>query len=161
MPERSLLNFGWGWVALSLALACHVTDEALTNFLSVYNPMVLALRQRVPFLILPTFTFRVWLSGLVLGIVLLLALSPFAFRHARWLTIPAYVLGIMMVFNGAQHIVGSVYMTRWMPGVYSSPLLLASSVYLLASVRNERRSLRATPDKSLDRSHGKRVSHQA
>jgi hypothetical protein len=139
MERKGFLSFGWAWIALSLALACHVTDEALTNFLSVYNPAVLAVRGCLPFLPIPTFTFKVWLSGLVLGIALLLMLSPFAFRHTRWLTIPAYLLGIMMLGNGLQHILASLYMQRWMPGVYSSPLLIASSVYLLLSVRNERR----------------------
>src|SRR5262249_28092635 len=36
----------------------------------------------------------------------------------------AYVFGIIMLANGLQHIVGSIYMERLMPGVYSSPLLL-------------------------------------
>jgi hypothetical protein len=40
-----------------------VTDEALTDFLSVYNPAVQAIRKRVPFIPLPIFKFRVWLAG--------------------------------------------------------------------------------------------------
>jgi len=34
------LRFGFAWVLLSLALTLHVIDEALTDFLSVYNPAV-------------------------------------------------------------------------------------------------------------------------
>jgi hypothetical protein len=29
---------GFAWIALCLALAVHVIDETLTDFLSVYNP---------------------------------------------------------------------------------------------------------------------------
>lgn len=69
MDKEHFFNFGWAWIAFTVALALHVTDEALTDFLSVYNPSVLSIRRHVPFLPLPTFTFRVWLSGLVLGII--------------------------------------------------------------------------------------------
>jgi hypothetical protein len=79
------LGYGWAWVALCLALAIHVVDEAFTGFLSVYNPAVKALRQRSRFLPLPTFTFKVWLGGLIAAVVLLFALSPFAFGVATWL----------------------------------------------------------------------------
>jgi len=130
----NVFNFGWAWVALSLSLALHVTDEALNDFLSVYNPTVQAIRRRFPFLLLPTFTFRVWLTGLIMAVVLLLALSPFAFREARWMVTLAYVYGIIMIGNGLQHIVGSIYLRRLMPGVYSAPLLLISSIYLLICI---------------------------
>jgi hypothetical protein len=131
-------RFGFGWVALSVSLAFHVTDEALTDFLSVYNPTVLAIRSRVPFLPLPTFSFAEWLGGLIFAVVALLALSIFAFRGARWMIPFAYFYGVMMFMNGMGHLGGSVYFRRFMPGVYSSPLLLAASVYLLISARRLR-----------------------
>jgi len=65
-------GLGPAWVALCVALAIHVADEALTDFLSVYNPAVGAIRARFPFLPLPTFTFRIWLGGLIVVTVLLL-----------------------------------------------------------------------------------------
>ena len=103
-PEgRGMANafhFGWAWVALCLALAIHVVDEARTDFLSVYNPAVRGIRRRFPFLLLPTFTFKVWLSGLISAVIILLALSPFAFRGATWMVPLAYVYGIIMVANG-------------------------------------------------------------
>ncbi|MGO8792293.1 MAG: hypothetical protein ACLQVL_33560, partial [Terriglobia bacterium] len=55
----------WAWIALCLALALHVVDEASTGFLSVYNPTVVALRKSRPWLPFPVFTFGVWLAGLV------------------------------------------------------------------------------------------------
>jgi hypothetical protein len=123
-------RFGCAWVAMAVAIALHVTDEAATDFLSVYNPAVRAIRARLPFLPLPTFTFGVWLSGLVLGILLLLALSPLAFRRTRWIVWVSLPLAVLMFGNGLGHIAGSFYLGRLMPGVYSAPLLLAASAYL-------------------------------
>jgi len=133
--EGAANHFGLAWVALCACLALHVADEALTDFLSVYNPNVLAIRRRLPFLPLPTFTFKVWLSLLILAVAVLLALSPFAFRGARWMVPLSYVFAIIMFLNGLAHVVSSIYLRRWMPGVYSSPLLLAVSAWLLAAAR--------------------------
>ena len=118
-----------------LALAVHVSDEALTDFLSVYNPAVRAIRARLPFLPLPTFTFRIWLGGLLVAVAILLALSPLAFRGARWMRPLAYVFGTLMLFNGLLHFSVSLYLRRPMPGVWSAPLLLAASGYLLWRLR--------------------------
>ena len=129
-------RFGIAWVAFALALAVHVTDEATHNFLAVYNPSVLAIRARLPFLPIPTFTFDVWISLLVAGIVLLLCLSPLAFRGSGWLRIAAWPLGLIIgIANASLHISSSIYYHRWMPGVYSSPVLLIAAVYLLAAAR--------------------------
>jgi uncharacterized protein with HXXEE motif len=130
-------HFGFAWVAFGAAVAVHVLDEAANDFLSVYNPAVRVIRERLPFLPLPTFTFTVWLSLLVTAIVLWLALSPFAFRGARWtrlLSIPVAVLA--GVLNASQHLLASVYLHRWMPGAYSSPLLLLAAVALLKNARS-------------------------
>jgi hypothetical protein len=129
-------NYGLPWVALCLALALHVTDEALTDFLSVYNPTVESIRRRLAFLPLPTFTFRAWLAGLILAVVLLMALSPFAIRRTRWMVPVAYGFAVLMLANGLLHIAGSIYLGRWMPGVYSSPVLLICSMYLLRGIWN-------------------------
>ena len=128
---QGLRDHGVAWVALCLALAVHVTDEALTDFLSVYNPAVQAIRRTLPFLPLPTFTFEVWLTGLIVAIMLLLLLSPLAFRGVWWMAPLSYFYGVMMLGNGLLHIAGSFYLGRLMPGVYSAPLLLGASVYLL------------------------------
>jgi hypothetical protein len=144
--RNTTFRFGAAWVALSLSVAIHVTDEVLNGFLEVYNPIASAIRERVPFLPMPTFTFEVWLGGLILGVCLLLALSVFAFRGARWLIPLSYVLGFLMLVNGSIHLSGTVYLRRPMPGVYSSPLLLASSIYLWVAARRLRRA--AAPEKS-------------
>ena len=133
LERVSRRELGRAWIALSLSLALHVFDEAMTDFLSVYNPTVLAIREQFP-LPLPVFTFQIWLSGLIGAVLLLLLLSPFAFRGENWVRILSYPLGILMLGNGFLHIGGSFYVGLAMPGVYSSPLLLASSIYLLRCI---------------------------
>lgn len=102
-------SIGGAWVALTLALALHVIDKAAHDFLAVYNPSVLAIRQRLPLLPLPTFTFSVWLTGLILAVLGLLALSPLAFRNNRWLVRLSYPFAALMFANGLGHIGYSLY----------------------------------------------------
>jgi hypothetical protein len=131
-------RWGWAWVALCFALAVHVTDEALTDFLSVYNPTVRAIRQRLPWFPMPVFSFDVWLTGLIVAIVILLSLSVFVFRGTWGMRPLAYIFGVIMLANGLGHIAGSFYLGRLMPGVYSSRLLLVTSIYLLRQTRRQR-----------------------
>jgi len=128
-------SFGMAWISLCVALAIHVTDEALTDFLSVYNPAVTAIRENFPLFPLPTFSFENWLTGLIIAVIFLLLLSPFAFRRAKWMIPLSYFFGIFMILNGLGHFAGSLYLGRFMPGVYSSPLLLIAAVYLISSVQ--------------------------
>jgi len=136
LPERDRRNrdakqFGRAWLGLAGALGLHVTDEALTDFLSIYNPAVLEIRARLPWLPLPTFSFRVWIVGLAAGIALLFALSPFAFRGRRWLAVLAVPFSVMMIGNGLLHVGSSIYLGRLMPGVCSSPILIAAALLAL------------------------------
>jgi hypothetical protein len=134
---NSTRKLGTAWVLLAAALAVHVTDESLTGFLAIYNPTVLALRAKLGFWPMPTFEFREWLTGLIAGVVLLFALSPFVFRGSRWIRPLFYALVVMMFFNGMGHTlatifgqtVSTVHFPRPAPGFYSSPLLFASSIY--------------------------------
>lgn len=126
-------SFGRAWRLLAGALIVHVADEALTGFLDVYNPAVLSLRGRVPWLPLPTFTFWPWLLGLAAGITLLFALGPLATRGQRWLVLVALPFSGLMVGNALGHLAGSLYLQQLLPGAWSSPLLLAAA--LLTFVR--------------------------
>jgi len=135
--KRLHRQLGAAWLALTAAVAVHVTDEALTDFLSVYNPSVRAVRARLP---LPTFTFGVWLAGLIAAIVLLFALAPLAFRGRRPAVWLAYPYVVLMFANGCGHLGGSLYFARWMPGVSSAPLLLVASVLLLLAARRVHRA---------------------
>jgi hypothetical protein len=146
LPPSHSQNFGLPWLLLSVALCCHVTDEALTGFLAVYNPTVIAMRARYPWFPMPTFEFREWVIGLIVACVVLLALTPLAYRNARWLRPFAYFYAVMMFLNGMGHTVftilghtvPSVQFPRPAPGFYSSPLLLAASVYLLLRLLSTR-----------------------
>ncbi|MCI0348869.1 MAG: hypothetical protein L0Z53_05530 [Acidobacteriales bacterium] len=136
-------SLGRAWVALTTALALHVTDEALTGFLSVYNPTVLAIRENFPNFPMPVFTFRVWLGGLVMLVLVLFLLSPFAFRNRRWIRFMAWPLAVIMLLNAVGHTLGTIFghtvpsvqFARPMPGFYSSPLLAAASLFMMWSLR--------------------------
>ena len=136
-------NFGLAWFLLCLAFCAHVADEATTGFLAVYNPTVLALRAQFSWFPMPQFEFRVWLVGLIIANAILLALTPLAYRNARPLRPLAYFFAGVMLLNGLGHTlftilghtVASVRFPRPAPGFYSSPLLLAASVYLFLRLR--------------------------
>ncbi len=123
-------SLGPAWVSLTLVLAIHVADEATHDFLSVYNPAVTAIRTRLPFLPLPVFSFSVWLTGLILAVLILLALAPIAYRGHHWLVCLTFPFAGLMFANGLGHIGYSLYRHALMPGVWSSPLLLAASAWL-------------------------------
>jgi Protein of unknown function with HXXEE motif len=127
-------RFGWAWLLFAAVLALHIADEAVHGFLSVYNPNARAIRARFPLITLPTFTMQSFLIVLGLAIVLLVCLAPLAFRGVATLRRIAVPLSIVAGFaNGLLHLASSVYYSRWMPGSFSSPLLLLSGIFLLYS----------------------------
>ena len=110
-------------------------DEAVTDFLGVYNPVFQAIRERQPLLMLPTFSFNIWLSLLIFAVIALAGVSVFVWK-GRWAMRPiSYVFAAVMLTNGLLHIAHSIYMWKLMPGVYTSPLLLAASIVLVAATR--------------------------
>ena len=138
--------FGHAWVALGLALALHVADEAAHDFLALYNPTALALQARlggIPFP--PTFSFATWLTGLALAVVTWLAFAPLAYRGHRWLLPLAIGLSILHIANGLVHGLTSLWLARPAPGVWSAPLLVASAVWMLTVVRHVRRRASRRP----------------
>jgi hypothetical protein len=137
MDTDDSARFGKAWLVFAVTLACHVTDEATHDFLSVYNPNALAIRERFPFLPIPTFTFREWIVGLSAAVLLLVCLTPLAVQGTRWIRIAAVPLGIVVgVLNGTMHIGSSIYMHRLMPGVLSAPLLIAAGVWLVLTAKS-------------------------
>lgn len=132
-------RLGVSWLALTLALALHVADEALTGFLAVYNPTVLEMRSRYAWFPMPTFGFAEWLAGLIALLVVMFALSPLFFRGVRWVRPVAWFMAGLNILNALGHTAGtiagrtvaSIHFSRPMPGFYSSPLLLAAALYLL------------------------------
>ena len=142
-PRPSSNGFGWPWLALCGAFALHIADEALTGFLNVYNPTVEAMRARLGWWPMPTFQFREWLVGLILACALLFCFAPLAARGAWWLRPLAWFYALIMLLNGMGHTlftilgrtVASVTFARPAPGFYSSPFLLAASVWMFARLR--------------------------
>ena len=141
-------QFGYAWLALCLSFVAHVVDEATTGFLPVYNATVFEMRSRYAWFPMPTFEFRGWLAGLIVANLVLLLITPFAFRNAEWLRPIAYFFAGVMLLNGLGHTIFTIFgqtvaavtFPRPAPGFYSSPFLLASSVWLLAALRSSRRS---------------------
>jgi len=144
--EQRTVRLGWAWFALCTALALHVTDEAVTGFLSVYNPTVLALRSRLGWWPMPTFHFREWLTGLIAFVCFIFLLTPLFFRGGRPIRPLAWVFAVLMIMNGVAHTLGtiagrsvpSVHFARPMPGFWSSPFLIAASVWVLVQLRRTR-----------------------
>ena len=130
-------RFGHAWLALTLALAAHVADEALTDFLSIYNPTVEAIRARYAWFPMPTFTFDVWITGLCAGVLVLLVLAPLAYRGALLTRVIAYPFAAIMLLNGVGHLAGSVYLGRWAPGATTAPVLLVASIWLLIRLKEK------------------------
>jgi hypothetical protein len=124
-------KFGNSWILLTSAFALHVIDEAIFDFLPFYNSVVLKAKEKFSFIPLPNFTFQMWLSGLIAAIILLFLLSKIAFQAKRWILTLSLIYGIIMSLNGILHLLASIYYSKPIGGVYSSPLLIIGSVYLL------------------------------
>jgi hypothetical protein len=118
------------WLYMVAALALHVADEALTGFLDFYNPLVLSIRTRIPWFPMPTFTFDVWLTGLILAVAVLALATPWIRRGGTGAAAASWVFAGFMFLNGVGHLAGSIYFDRWLPGATSAPLLLIASVML-------------------------------
>ena len=132
---RSTRQWSTAWIVLCLGMGLHVLDQVLTDFLSLWNPAVRSLRSRLPLAPLPTFTFEVWLGGLILAWIALLILSRFVLRGARWMVPLSYIFAALMLANGLLHIAASLTLGRAAPGLYSSPLLLVAAGYLISCTR--------------------------
>jgi hypothetical protein len=125
-------RFGVCWLFFGYTLALHVLDEAAHDFLAVYNPNALAIRRILPLLPIPVFTFQTWIATLLCVLTLWLALTPLAFQGSkgmRRLAIPTAALA--GIANALAHLGSSIYYGRFMPGVYSAPLILLSGIVLL------------------------------
>jgi uncharacterized protein with HXXEE motif len=124
-------QFGWAWLAATIALALHVADEATHDFLAWYNPRALRMRRffgGLPFP--PTFTFWPWLIGLMAAVLILAAMAPAAFAGEHRLLGVAYFLSIVHIGNGLLHIGASIAARRSVPGVLSAPLLLLTGIWI-------------------------------
>lgn len=143
------VNLGTPWLFLCLAFCLHVWDEAAHDFLSYYNATVLALYGHFSWFPRMDMEFRSWLAGLVLANLVLLGLTPWAYRNTGWLRPLGYVFAGIQLLNGTGHIlltirghsVPSVHFEEPAPGVYTAPLLIGMSAYLIWSLWKSRGSV--------------------
>ena len=145
-PSPKNRSLGRAWILLCFALALHIFDEATTGFLRVYNPTVLALRERLGWWPMPTFEFGEWLAGLIVACVVLLALSGAVSRGAKGTRLVAYIFATLMLLNAASHTLATIFgrtvesvtFPRPAPGFWSSPIMAAAAIYLLVQLRRSR-----------------------
>jgi zinc transporter ZupT len=119
------------WLLMMTAVAIHVFDETLTNFLPFYNEQVIRLKDRLPLVPMPQFTFEIWLGGLIGVIIVGFFLTFLVRRGGRMIRIVTIIMGIIMVGNALGHMLGSVYAGRLIPGFWSSPVLLVTAVFVV------------------------------
>lgn len=148
VPSSSLRRLGLAWIFICSALVLHVADEALNGFLFIYNPTVTALREQLGFWPMPNFTLEAWLTALAVGILILIALTPFAFLNCRWMRPVIYCSAIVLcILNACGHTlatvagrtVSTVHFSRPAPGFISSPILLFAGIYALVQLRRTRK----------------------
>jgi hypothetical protein len=119
---------GLAWIYLCLLLGAHVGEEALGGFLEVFNPFGV--------------TFRFWIATLTLAVTALLAAAPLVSRGTSWAPAASYAFGAAMIANGVNHLLSPLYFGRFLPGQFTSPLLIAASIWLIVKARAV---ARATP----------------
>jgi len=136
-------NLGAAWLLLCLSFAANILDGALNDFLGYYNATVLTLYGHFSWFPRIDLTFREWLVGMIVADAVLLFLTPLAYRDSVYSRPLAYAFGVIMVLFGCGTVfasllgrtVSSVHFIGMAPGTYSSPLILAASVYLLWRLR--------------------------
>lgn len=139
-------GFGLPWLLLCIAFALHVWDEAAHDFLGYFNATVLTLYGHFSWFPRIDMTYREWLTGLIVAVVICTALTPFAFRNARWLRPLAYLFALIHFMSGMGHVIAqirgetvpSVHFEGIAPGFYTALFLLAASVYLFWRLRQTR-----------------------
>ena len=114
-----------------LAFALHVVDEAVNDFLPLYNSVVGEWRDTYSWVPLPLFTLSGWLTLLIVALIVLASLTPLFFKGSRSVRPVAWFFGGLMVANALGHFGMSIYMGAFAPGVFSSPVVLVAAVALL------------------------------
>jgi protein-S-isoprenylcysteine O-methyltransferase Ste14 len=119
---------------LCLHLAAHAVEEALNGFVDVWNPFLAWVRARTG-LPTPQFVYADWLTMLVIGIVVLTAMTPLVARGVRGFRVGSYLFAVLMIANGVNHLASPLYLGRFLPGQFTSPLLILASIWLILETR--------------------------
>ena len=131
IPDQPYRRWTYAWVTLCAAFVTHVWDEATSGFLEWFNATNEGLRSRWEWLPFTPFSYRPWLTSLILAIVILTALTPLVWKGRRALLPVSLVYGVIHVLNAVAHMTVSVVAGRIMPGTRSSPTLLLAALWLL------------------------------
>jgi hypothetical protein len=98
----------------------------------------LKIKESISFIPLPTFTFKTWITGLSFGIVILFLLTPLVSGRNKFIIPLIQIFSIFMILNGFGHIIGSIYYSKFIAGMLSSPfLIIASASVLYFSIREK------------------------
>ncbi|PKK83378.1 MAG: hypothetical protein CVT49_08690 [candidate division Zixibacteria bacterium HGW-Zixibacteria-1] len=119
------------WTLMVSAVALHVADETIHDFLPFYNNLVLNLKDKLGFFPMPTFSFPAWLGGLITAVIAGYLVIPIVLRGGRVIRKLTIILGIIMTANALGHIVGSFYAERLIPGFWSSWILLPAAIFVI------------------------------
>ena len=146
LPEdvapRAVRAHARAWLYLCAHVAAHAVEEAINGFVTVWNPFLASVRARTG-LPLPQFAFDDWLTALVIGILALTAMTPLVARGVRGFRVASYVFAGLMIANGVNHLASPLYLGQFLPGQFTSPLLIMASIWLILVAR--RLSHPATP----------------
>ena len=129
------------WLYVCLHLAAHGVEEALTGFVDVWNPVLLTM-QAATGIPLPQLVFDEWLTTLAVVVIALTAMTPLVARGVRGFQTGSYVLAFVMIANGVNHLASPLYLGRFLPGQYTSPLLIVASLWLIRQTYGVTRSRR-------------------
>jgi hypothetical protein len=126
---------GYAWLALTLAFAIHVLDEADRDFTTIYQPLATAVRARFPHVPFPQLTFGGWLASLAVVVIVLLAISSAVFHAGPAVRRVAYAYAALMAANACAHVIGTLQATQVVAGTWSGALLLLASAVLFVAAR--------------------------
>jgi len=115
------------WLLLCGAVALHVFDEAVNDFLTFYNPFV----ESISWLPMPVFSFGVWITGLIVAILIGVAATSSVTNRVpamRWIGV---TVAALMILNGLAHAGLSAASDKILPGALSSPVLILAAVWVI------------------------------
>jgi hypothetical protein len=141
-------NFGVAWVVVCAAVVAHGVDTWVHHFLDYYNGTVLALYGHFDWFPRVDLSLGTYVGIWVVLVVGAMALTPWAFRNARFARWVAFCFGTLAFLNGIGQIlltirgrsVGSVLFDGVSPGGYTAPVLLLATGYLFWRLWRTRRA---------------------
>jgi len=130
MPPLRRSRLAQAWLALTFALTLHIVEGAIRDYLSFYNPLAMSLRDTLLWTWMPTFTLAAWLGGWTAILASLYGLTWFATYPARWVVWAAIAYAEVIFLFAAAKLGFAIYLEKAIPGVFTTPLLLAASAWL-------------------------------